>query len=76
MASKTVVDKTPNETTENSEPKISPRNVSAKDDDDITFNFFYDIVKKLILKRNDVGGKMYILNIMLSNKNRFPQYIL
>lgn len=30
---------------------------NPKDDEDITFYFFYDIVKKLIRNRYDVGGK-------------------
>lgn len=29
---------------------------NPKDDDDITFYFFYNIVKKIILNRHDVGG--------------------
>lgn len=32
---------------------------NSTNDEDITFNFFYDIVKQLILKRNDIGGKLY-----------------
>lgn len=43
--------------------KMSSRSINSKDDDDVTFNFFYDLVKKLILKRNDVGGKYCILII-------------
>lgn len=31
---------------------------NSMDDEDITFNFFCDIVKQLILKRNDIGGKL------------------
>jgi len=32
---------------------------NSTDDEDITFNFFCDIVKQLILQRNDIGGKVY-----------------
>jgi len=35
------------------------RNPKPTDDEDITFFFFYDIVKQLILKRNDIGGNLY-----------------
>lgn len=53
-----VKDDTTKEKSKKSESKISPRSVSIKDDDDdVTFNFFYDLVKKLILKRKNVGGK-------------------
>lgn len=39
----------------NDETSKQPPN--SKDDEDITFNFFCDIVKQLILQRNDIGGK-------------------
>lgn len=32
----------------------------SKDDQDIEFYFFYDIVKKSLLKRKEVGGKKVI----------------
>jgi len=35
---------------------------NSTNDEDITFNFFCDIVKQLILKRNDIGGKLYYNN--------------
>lgn len=35
------------------------RNSIPTDDEDVTFFFFYDIVKQLILKRNDIGGNLY-----------------
>jgi len=38
---------------------------NSTDDEDITFNFFCDIVKQLILKRNDIGGKLYYINTLL-----------
>jgi len=38
---------------------------SSTDDEDITFNFFCDIVKQLILKRNDIGGKLYYNNTLI-----------
>lgn len=28
------------------------------DDEDVTFFFFYDLVKQLVLKRYDIGGKI------------------
>jgi len=34
----------------------------STDDEDITFHFFCDIVKQLILKRNDIGGKLFYNN--------------
>lgn len=54
-----VKDDTLREKSKKSETKISSKRVSIKDndDDDVTFNFFYDLVKKLILKRKNVGGK-------------------
>jgi len=39
---------------------------NSTDDEDTTFNFFYDIVKQLILKRNDVGGKLYYINTLIN----------
>jgi len=42
--------------------KISSRKPNPTDDEDVTFFFFYDLVKQLILKRNDIGGKLYYNN--------------
>lgn len=39
--------------------KTSTRKPNPTDDEDVTFFFFYDLVKQLILKRNDIGGKLY-----------------
>lgn len=36
----------------------------SKDDKDIEFYFFYDIVKKSLLKRKEVGGKKSFSNII------------
>lgn len=53
-------------TSEIKEPETtSSRNNRPKDNDDVTFNFFYDLVKKLILKRSDVRGRYGILVTIL-----------
>lgn len=44
--------------TANSENEVKTPIRNSTDDEDITFFFFYDIVKQLILKRNDIGGKL------------------
>lgn len=38
---------------------------NLKNKNDITFYFFYDLVKKLILKRHDVGGKFCFFIMLL-----------
>jgi len=42
--------------------KTSTRKPNPTDDEDVTFFFFYDLVKQLILKRNDIRGKLYYNN--------------
>lgn len=31
--------------------------MDSNEDEDVTFYFFYDLVKRMVLKRQDVGGK-------------------
>ncbi|XP_060856135.1 uncharacterized protein LOC132933880 [Metopolophium dirhodum] len=50
------------------------RNSNPTDDEDVTFFFFYDIVKQLILKRNDIGDSCVLsswLKVLEQNKNKF-----
>jgi len=58
--------------TSESNDKISTTKPNPTDDEDVTFFFFYDIVKQLILKRNDIGGKLYfnnfVMNIIFTHK--------
>jgi len=35
------------------------------DHDDVTFYFFHGLAEKMILKRNDVGGKKHFNNILV-----------
>jgi len=42
------------------------RNSNPTDDEDVTFLFFYDIVKQLILKRNDIGGNLYYNSTLIN----------
>lgn len=50
----------------------------SKDDLDVTFNFFYNLVKKMILKRSEVGGKQSIdiSNQLSVSSGRMLEYIL
>ncbi|KAL5236768.1 hypothetical protein ACI65C_004178 [Semiaphis heraclei] len=46
---------------------------NSTNDEDITFNFFYDIVKQLILKRNDIGDACVLaswLKALEQNNNK------
>ncbi|XP_022175653.1 uncharacterized protein LOC111037408 [Myzus persicae] len=55
----------------NDETSKQPPN--SKDDEDITFNFFCDIVKQLILQRNDIGDACVLaswLKVLEQNKNK------
>lgn len=50
------------------------RNSIPTDDEDVTFFFFYDIVKQLILIRNDIGGNLYYkstsINVIINYNNK------
>lgn len=41
-----------------SNDKPLTKNSNPTDDEDVTFFFFYDLVKQLVLKRYDIGGKI------------------
>ncbi|XP_050061922.1 uncharacterized protein LOC114132101 isoform X2 [Aphis gossypii] len=53
--------------------KTSTRKHNPTDDEDVTFFFFYDLVKQLILKRNDIGDASVLsswLKVLEQNKNK------
>lgn len=50
-------DQIENKNLDQQKTKTFQKDDTLKDNDDITFDFFYDLVKKMILKRSDVGGK-------------------
>jgi len=59
--------------TANSENNDKPltTNSNPTDDEDITFFFFYGLVKQLVLKRYDIGGKF-----QYNNTNMYVLYRL
>ncbi|KAF0760741.1 Uncharacterized protein FWK35_00022147 [Aphis craccivora] len=53
--------------------KTSTRKPNPTDDEDVTFFFFYDLVKQLILKRNDIRDASVLscwLKVLEQNKNK------
>lgn len=42
--------------------KTSTRKPNPTDDEDVTFLFFYNLVKQFILKPNDIESKLYYNN--------------